>query len=400
MSSLAAKLSDWDQISKTEDRVKAYQKVIDQIFDEKDPDQAVKLLEHILDDSFPAVVGREIMNYFAKSFKALPNNLVIDLGNTALDMIQPKLSMMEEEDALIRNELASVYQAKKMYSESAKCLQKIKLENTIRNVSLLEKATTYVTIAENWFYEDDAVNAELFLNKATHVILDVEDEDINIRYRYCKAKVFDSKRKFILAAQSYYELSSKEGDKIDEENKLALLKNAVTCTILAPVGPQKSRILTTLYKDERTRNLENIEMLERMFNEKVISKALCEEFENSLEEHQKATGPGGVTVLEKAVLEHNIQVVSNIYQTISFEGLGTFLGISKANAEKIISDMTTEGRITAVLDQRDEIIEFQKNEREKLSVWNEQIGLLCNDVNTLLSKILHEYPTAKKYLVK
>lgn len=141
-------------------------------------------------------------------------------------------------------------------------------------------------------------------------------------------------------------------------------------------------------------------MLERMFNEKVINKDRKEKFENMLEDHQKATAQGGLTVLDKAVLEHNIQVVSNIYQTITFEGLGTFLGITKKDAEKVISDMATESRISATLDQREEIIEFEKNEREKLAVWNEQIGTLCNDVNTLLSKILGEYPEAKQYEVK
>lgn len=204
----------------------------------------------------------------------------------------------------------------------------------------------------------------------------------------------------MFASQAYYELSSKEDYKIEEENKLELLKNAVTCAVLAPVGPQKSRLLTALYKDERTRNLENVDILERMFNDKVINKELTQKFEKLLEDHQRTKGADGLTVLETAVLEHNIRVVSNIYQTISYEGLGTFLGITKDNAEKLISNMATEGRISAILDQRDEIIEFEKNEREKLGIWNEQIGLLCNDVNTILSKILNEYPEAEKHLAK
>lgn len=146
--------------------------------------------------------------------------------------------------------------------------------------------------------------------------------------------------------------------------------------------------------------MKNFDMLDKMFNERVISKEVSAEFEETLAEHQKATGSGGITVLDKAVLEHNIQVVSNIYQTISFEGLGTFLGITKVHAEKMISEMATEGRISAILDQKNEIIEFEKNEREKLSIWNEQIGTLCNDVNSVLTKILVEYPEAKKYEVK
>lgn len=182
--SFSANLSEFDKISKTEDRIKAYCKTVDQIIDGKDSNKVIQLMEHILDDSFAPVVSREIIHHLSKSFKKLPNDVVLDLGNTCLEMIQPKLSMLEEEDALIRYEVASVYQAKKMHIDSAKCLQKIKLENTTRNVSETEKANTYVTIAENWFYEDDAVNAEIFLNKATHVMYYVTDHDINIRYRY------------------------------------------------------------------------------------------------------------------------------------------------------------------------------------------------------------------------
>ena len=251
--SFGSKLSGFDKITKTQDRVGKYKKEIDKIFGNKDIGKATELLEHILQDSFAPVISRDIMIYFAKSFDNLNNDSVLALGEIALEMIASK-NMMDEADAIIRNEVASVHRARKNFADAAKVLTKIKLENTDRNVTLEEKANILVSIAENWFSEDDAVNAEIFINKATHVILDVEDEDINNRYRYCKAKVFDAKRKFVFAAQAYYELSSQEGDKISAEDKLALLKNSITCAILAPVGTMKSRILTTLTKDERSKN--------------------------------------------------------------------------------------------------------------------------------------------------
>ncbi|CAI2370764.1 unnamed protein product [Moneuplotes crassus] len=398
--SITSKLSGFDSSSSSADaRVQKYKEVIEKIFVDKDTDNALKIVEHVVQDSFPQVVARDIMNIFAKAFDHLQNDQVLELGEATLELISDK-NMLEEEECIIRREVASVHQARKDFSDAAKCLMKIKLENTVRNIDPKEKSEILVSIAENWFSEDDAVNAEIYLNKATHVILDVEDEEINTRYRYCKAKVFDSKRKFVFAAQAYYELSSFEGSAIEEDNKFLLLKNAITCAVLAPVGPQKSRILTTLTKDERSKNCPNYEMLERMFNDKVINKKLSQEFESTLEEHQKATGSDGHSILETSVLEHNISVVSNIYTTISFEGLGTFLGISKSNAEKLISNMVIQGRISAILDQRSEIIEFEKNEREKLSIWNEQIGVLCNDVNTVLSKILKEFPEAENYIAQ
>ena len=216
--SFSSQLSDLDQISKTEDRIKAYGDLIGKIFSDKDRGKSEKLLEHILDDSFPTVISQEIMTIFAKSFSSLPNNSVLEIGMMSLDMIKSKLNLLELQDSLIRKEVAKVLHIKKEYSQSAKCLMEIKLKNTMRSVSPYEQAETYITIAENWFYDDDAVNAETYLNMATHVILDVEDEDLNIRYRYCKAKVFDSKRKFILASQAYNELATHEGGKIDESN--------------------------------------------------------------------------------------------------------------------------------------------------------------------------------------
>lgn len=88
-----------------------------------------------------------------------------------------------------------------------------------------------------------------------------------------------------------------------------------------------------------------------MFNEKVISKDMENKFSKGLKEHQLAlTADGENNVLQKTVLEHNIQVVSHIYKNISFKGLGRFLNISPKMAELLISTMVTEGRIEAVLD--------------------------------------------------
>ena len=43
---------------------------------------------------------------------------------------------------------------------------------------------------------------------------------------------------------------------------MTCLKNALNCAILAPAGQQRSRMLATLFKDERARNLDTWDMLE------------------------------------------------------------------------------------------------------------------------------------------
>jgi COP9 signalosome complex subunit 4 len=64
-------------------------------------------------------------------------------------------------------------------------------------------------------------------------------------------------------------------------------------------------------------------------------------------------------VLDKALIEHNIEVISKIYKNISFEELGRFLEISPIQAETIIATMVSENRIKASLDQKTKFIEFE-----------------------------------------
>jgi COP9 signalosome complex subunit 4 len=74
-----------------------------------------------------------------------------------------------------------------------------------------EKSEIYIQIAEYWFEDEDAVNAEKFINKAAHVVHMVKDQSLIIRYKVCRSRIMDSKRKFLVAALAYYDLSNQEG---------------------------------------------------------------------------------------------------------------------------------------------------------------------------------------------
>jgi COP9 signalosome complex subunit 4 len=87
-------------------------------------------------------------------------------------------------------------------------LERINLDNANRAISETEKAQLLIQTAEYWFDDDDAVNAERFINKAAHIIHLVKETSLIIRYKVCHSRIMDSKRKFLVAAQSYYELSN------------------------------------------------------------------------------------------------------------------------------------------------------------------------------------------------
>lgn len=83
--------------------------------------------------------------------------------------------------------------------------------------------------------------------------------------------------------------------------------------------------------------MENFDILEKMFYERVIKRPDVKSFEEQLQPHQKTLSSEGYTVLDKALIEHNIQVISKIYKNISFEELGRFLEIEPNQAETIIA---------------------------------------------------------------
>lgn len=90
------------------------------------------------------------------------------------------------------------------------------------------------------------------------------------------AKVQDSNRDFLNAAQGYYNASNLTG--VDGDQVTELLDCALTCTILAPAGPRKARLLAILYSDERTKSNQFYDLLAKIFNGEVIRKEHVVEF--------------------------------------------------------------------------------------------------------------------------
>lgn len=54
-------------------------------------------------------------------------------------------------------------------------------------------------------------------------------------------------------------------------------------------------------------------------------------------------------------------MLSKIYMNITFEELGNFLGISASAAETIIAKMIGEKRVSGVLDQINQLVEFESS---------------------------------------
>lgn len=225
-----------------------------------------------------------------------------------------------------------------------------------------EKIEDYLTLCELWFEIKDSTAAQGYSHKVAHIIHKTKKPDQTFRYNVAKGKLADSKRDFILATQAYLTLGTSPEAKEQTED---LLKLALACCILSPAGPRKARLMGLLHKEERVKSLEFYEVLNKFFNGEIIRQEHVKEFRKSLEEHQNVTGTDGYTVLDRALIEHNIVVISRIYMNITFTELGNFLGIKPSQAEETVAKMVAEKRIEAVLDQANEIVEFEEEGKQQ-----------------------------------
>ncbi|CAF3250381.1 unnamed protein product [Rotaria socialis] len=375
------------------DLIDRFKSILDEIIkDPKQPqtiDNLKKILDAVVDDKIILVASRQLLTDLCTSYlNRLTSEQAKEVALYALERIAARAISFEDQGGLYRNFLADIYEHEENWREAAKVLCGASLESAQKPLSPDYKLKTYLRIARLYLEDDDPVQAEVFINRASLLQNDTRDEQLQILYRACYARILDYKRKFVEAAQRYNELSLKSI--VSSEERMRALNNALICAILAPAGPHRSRMLGTLFKDERSQQSQAYSMLNKMYLERIISPHDAKQFESLLAAHQKATTADGYTILQRAVIEHNLVAVSKIYTNITFAQLGGLLGILSEKSEKIASQMISEGRLSGFVDQIESVLHFQAS--EQLAQWDRRIESFCVQVNQVLDKIQAVHP--------
>lgn len=345
-------------------------------------------VEALVHENVSLVISRQLLSDFCSHLTKLPDALAKDVAHFTLDKVHTRVISFEEQVGAIRQHLANIYEREQKWREAANVLVGIPLETGQRQYPADYKLQTYLKIARLYLEDEDPIQAEAYINRASLLQADSKNEELQIHYKACYARVLDYRRKFIEAAQRYNELSYKTV--IAEAERMTALKNALICTVLASAGQQRSRMLATLFKDERCQQLPAYNILEKMYLDRIIRQTDLQEFSALLEPHQKAITADGSTILNRAVTEHNLLSASKLYNNISFAELGSLLEIPPEKAEKIASQMITENRMNGCIDQIDSIVHFEA--REPLPAWDKQIQSLCFQVNQIIEKIDQSNP--------
>ncbi|KJE89077.1 cop9 complex subunit [Capsaspora owczarzaki ATCC 30864] len=380
------------------DKAAQYKGLVDQAFQQADGAQLHAdlslLIETITDDAVPNALSRQLVTDIISGLVALADGPAEAGGAAAslrlslhlLDRLQPRLVTN------LRQHLASLYEQQESWGEAASMLIGIPIESSQRVVSPEFKLGIYLRIAQLYLEDDNPVQAEAFVNRAANH-LSTRDQLLQLKYKVCYARILDSKRKFIEAAQRYYELSYF----VNDAERLFSLTCAVNCVVLASAGQLRSRMLATLYKDERCQKLPVYDILQKMYMDWIIKRHQVQAFAETLQPHHLAKLADGTSILDRAVIEHNLLAASKLYDNITFSELGSLLEIPPARAEKVAAQMIAEGRMKGAIDQIDQLIHFQAD-NQAIQNFNSQIEDTCVQVNGIIETIAAKYPAFTQHL--
>lgn len=395
--------------SSTSDRPTGYRKLLEQITSSLTPaSNLAAFIDSILSpDSIGIVSARPLLASAVEAIGALQDTEAkIEVGTHALSTLQPRVVSFEEQDAAIREIIADAYTSQDDFIEAAKILGGIQLESSQRKISDDAKVKIWMRICRLYLEDDDTTSAESYLNRAKNLLYRVDDPELNLTFQLSQARILDARRRFLEASSVFHSVSF--APTVAEEERLHCLSAAFTCAVLAPAGPQRSRALAKLYKDERAPQVAEFGILEKMFLDRLLTKGEVEKFREGLKPHQLAKTSDGSTVLAKAVVEHNLLSASRLYNNIGVNELGVLLDLDAEKAEQYAATMLEQGRLAGRIDQIEGVIFFDgvEGSGERVEVggrgdkvvgrevrkWDEKVKGIAEEVERVASLLQSQYP--------
>ncbi|PVF96330.1 hypothetical protein CPB86DRAFT_737013 [Serendipita vermifera] len=361
-------------------------------------ENVIKIVREVVtQDHVGLVIGRQVISELVKN---LETKQIADddtrryIIQSTLDILQPRIVSYDEQVTSLRLQMADFLESDEDWTGAARVLMGIQPDVGSRTWTDEEKLRLYIRIIRLLLEEEDWVQADAYYKRAALYINATQDRELQLTFKLCQARMSDFGRRFLEAAMRYHELSCATTE-LDEEECNQALAAAITCAVLAPAGPNRSRMLASLYRDGRASSAPNYNILTKMFLDHIIRPAEVKEFEKTLRPHQLAkiaqssndklasritdddtdttmadagvpvsTRTGPQTVLDRAVMEHNILSCSNIYNNITFSGLGALLDVTPGAAETMARRMIEQGRLRGHIDQVEKLIWFEGPDEE------------------------------------
>jgi COP9 signalosome complex subunit 4 len=369
-------------------------------------------LDSILGETISTVVARTLLESFIKALRDLPPEVKIKVGEHAVSRLESRSASVEEQDASIKEILADTYESQEEYIAAARALGQIHLDSSQRLISDASKIRMWIRILRLYLEEGDTTSAQTFLKKIKSLPSKIEDPELKLHFQLSQARILDANRSFLEASLEYFNVSLATG--VDESDRLQALVAAIICAVLAPAGPQRSRTLARLYKDDRATSVGEFGILEKMYLDRLLTPEEVTAFSKKLAPHQLARMADGSTVLDKAVIEHNLVAASKLYDNIRTESLAAILGLSSSGdmtagekAEAYAAHMVQQGRLKGSIDQIDGVIYFDsgiagvgnsESTGRSLRLWEAGVQGVAEDIERVAARVNAEFPVSSTAL--
>lgn len=360
-----------------------------QVWGRQDLAAAQQVIDACVDEAVLVAVSKPILMQYIESASQgdRMTPFAAAVAEYIFQKIRTRTSTFGDENVRLREVLTDEYEGGGRVQDAIRMLAGMPIEVGLRSFDDAYKVSMWVRIAEMALRMDDSVTADTYVTKAWPLTKNVKDATLKLRFSSCFASVLDSKRKFLDAAVRYYELSQALEDSLDA------LRRAIVCVVLADAGPQRARLLGTLFKDERIASLGPLHtILMKVYRSRILRPKDVQLLQPFLLEHQKALTKDNRTVVDHAIMQHNLLSASQLYYNISFAELGALLGIPSDQAEKVAAQMISEGRLRATIDQIDETIYFGHDAAAPIQQWDSQISAACNSVSHIADVICAKHP--------
>jgi COP9 signalosome complex subunit 4 len=394
------------------DKAPLYEQLLSKIKELSSPTDAAKDLVAIVQSFFGQSLGivatRSVLSKFVDTLRGLANDdLCIEVGNRTVSIITEQASAFPDTVGAILELVASAHESNEDFVEAARALAEIPLDSSQRQLTVKQRVGIWIRIVRNYLEVGDSTSAETYINKLKNVMHQVAETEteLTLHFNLSQARILDAKRDFLHAANKYHELSFSAA--IAEEERIHTLSMAAKCAILAPAGPMRSRTLGKLYSDERSAQLPEVGIMEKIFLDRLLSPEEVEKFAEGLQPHQLATTSDGSTVLAKAMVEHNLLAISKLYRNIDFENLGSRIGLNADKAESTTGRMIEQGRLSGTIDQIEGRVYFDhkaeaSSERgsgrveahggREIRRWDANVESVAEDVENITTALHQEFP--------
>ena len=215
-----------------------------------------------------------------------------------------------------------------------------------------------VFVADSFITAGDLDKARKKLNEATKYFFPkTTPMPIQERYYNFRANLSIAQEQFKYASSCYYTLYSIADEKKQSEY---LRLSAVYAILTQEVVPQKQQI-TKLLNDERTQSLPIFGLLE-LFNKKTL--VTNDDLKKYIDLMKNEKGFSEEN-LKKIVQQLNMDRVSNLFTTISFDRLAQIIGSTPDEVVKNMIMLISNKSINALIDQPNKMIIYKKDKTEQ-----------------------------------